>query len=329
MDPVLRQQLLDRRRQLERAVAADEANVQARRLIQEVDAALARMDDGTYGFCEVCHQPIESDRLITDPLSRFCLDHLSVQQQRALESDLGLAAKIQRGLLPRSPLHHRGWEAAYHYEPASIVSGDYCDLITAPGGDLFFVLGDVTGKGVAASMLMVHLQAMFRSLIPMGLALAELVAQASRVFCQSTLPTHFATLVCGRAGSSGEVEICNAGHLPPLLISDRKVDQIAPTGLPLGAFCDEQFATSRVRLEPGQTVLLYTDGLSEARDGSGGMYGTDRLRDLARVLFGRAPGQMISSCLQDLAAFRQGVPPGDDLTILALRRDPEAPSFAH
>jgi phosphoserine phosphatase RsbU/P len=329
LDDRLRQQLAERRQQLERAVDADRANLQVQSLIHEVDAALARMDDGTYGFCEVCHQPIEGDRLISDPLARFCLDHLTAPQQRALESDLGLAARIQRGLLPRSPLRFKGWEASFHYQPASIVSGDYCDLIAAPGGDLYFVLGDVTGKGVAASMLMVHLQAMFRSLIPMGLALAELVAQASRVFCQSTLPTHFATLVCGRAGASGDVEVCNAGHLPPLLISERKVDEIAPTGLPLGAFCDEQFAISRVRLEPGQTILIYTDGLSEARDRAGAMYGIDRLRDLARAHRGLAPGQLIGSCLHDLEVFRQGIPPGDDLTILAIRREPDASAVTH
>lgn len=329
MDPILRQQLVDRRHQLERAAAADQADLQVQRLIHEVDAALSRMDDGTYGLCEVCHQPIENDRLISDPLARLCLEHLTVQQRRDLESDLGLAAKIQKGLLPHSPFRHKGWEAAYHYEPASIVSGDYCDLITAPGGDLFFALGDVTGKGVAASMLMVHLQAMFRSLIPLGLALPELVAQASRVFCQSTLPTHFATLVCGRAGASGELEICNAGHLPPLLISDRRVDEVAATGLPLGAFCDEQFATNRLRVEPGQAILLYTDGLSESRDRSGGMYGSDRLRDLARTLRGLTPGQLIGTCLKDLAVFRQGIPAGDDLTILAIRREPGAQAITH
>ena len=83
---------------------------------------------------------------------------------------------------------------------------------------------------------MADLQAMFRSLIPMRLALPELVEQASRIFCQSTLPTHYATLVCGKAGASGEIEICNAGHLPPLLVSARGVTEVAATGLPSGRF---------------------------------------------------------------------------------------------
>ena len=319
-DPILRQQLVDRRHQLEHARSAGVADVQVERLVREVDAALARMDDGSFGLCEVCHQPIEADRLISDPLVRFCLEHLTPGQRQALEADLGLAAKIQKGLLPSPHFHYGGWEAAYHYEPAGIVSGDYCDLVPAPCGNFYFILGDVSGKGVAASMLMAHLQAMFRSLIPMGLPLPELIERASRVFCESTLPTHFATLVCGRAGDSGEVELCNAGHPPPLFIGRGGVVEIEATGLPIGAFCDEQFSTSRVLVEPGQAVLLYTDGLSEARDRSGRMYGSDRIRELVRGLQGKPARDLIETSLRDLAAFRLGAPPVDDLTIMAIRR---------
>ena len=319
-DLILRQQLLDRRLRLEQAVPVTGQTLQVRNLIHEVDAALARMDTGTYGLCEVCHEPIETERLIADPLARFCLDHLTVNQQRALEIDLELAASIQKGLLPEPHLHSGAWEVAYHYQPAGIVSGDYCDLVREESGGFHFILGDVSGKGVAAAMLMVHLQAMFRTLIPMGLPLRELVERASRIFCESTLPTHFATLVCGKAGSSGDIEVCNAGHPPPLLFGRGKVKPIDPTGLPVGAFCDVQFATSQVHVEPGQTILLYTDGLSEARDNSGQMYGNERLMTLARELRGSRPQELIRACLQDLDAFRKNVPAGDDLTVMAVSR---------
>jgi phosphoserine phosphatase RsbU/P len=319
-DPILRQQLLDRRLRLEQAVSVAGKSLQVTNLIHEVDAALARMETGSYGLCEVCHEPIETDRLISDPLTRFCLEHLTLSQQRALETDLEMAASIQKSLLPSPHFHCGSWEVAFHYEPAGVVSGDYCDLVTTASDDFYFILGDVTGKGVAASMLMVHLQAMFRTLIPMGLSLRELIERASRVFCESTLPTHYATLVCGKAAPSGEVEVCNAGHPPPLLIGRDEIRTIDPTGLPLGAFCDEQFATSRVRVEPGQSILLYTDGLSEARDNNGRMYGTDRVRGLAQGQQGSQPQDLISVCLRDLAAFRKNVPVGDDLTIMAVSR---------
>jgi phosphoserine phosphatase RsbU/P len=319
-DVFLQGQLIERRKQLERAESAGAADSRIRHLIQEVDEALSRLLAGTYGFCDACHEPIEPDRLINDPLARFCLDHLTPHQQRALESDLVLAARIQKELLPQSHFRFGGWEAAYHYEPAGIVSGDYCDLVSVPNGDFYFILGDVTGKGVAASMLMVHLQAMFRTLIPMKLPLQELVEHASRAFCEATLPTHFATLVCGKATDSGEVEVCNAGHPPPLLISQGKIEAINPTGLPLGAFRDEQFTTACFRIEPGQALLLYTDGLSEARDDGGRMYGSDRIHKLALGKQGTPPKALIEAYLMDLAAFRKDSPAGDDLTIMAIGR---------
>ncbi len=319
-DMILRQELLDRRQRLQQAAAARAVGAHVSYLISEVDAALDRMDRGTFGLCEVCHEPIEADRLIADPLARFCLEHLSPVQQRALETDLALASSIQKGLLPKLDFRVPGWETAYHYEPAGLVSGDYCDLIAAGSGDFYFILGDVTGKGVAASMLMVHLNAMFRTLIPMGLPLADLVERASRVFCESTLPTHYATLVCGKADAKGRIEVCNAGHPPPLLIAGNRVSEIAPTSLPVGAFCDEKFATSGIDVGHGEAILLYTDGLSEARDPRGEMYGSDRIKQFALGQRGRGPGDLISGCLNDLSAFRTGAPVGDDLTLLAIRR---------
>ncbi len=110
VDSIVHQQLLDRRLRLEQAVSAAGESLQVRSLIQEVDAALARLESGSYGLCEVCHEPIEADRLIADPLARFCLDHLTLSQQRALEEDLVLAARIQKGLLPDPHLHAGGWE---------------------------------------------------------------------------------------------------------------------------------------------------------------------------------------------------------------------------
>jgi len=100
-ESTFRDQLMDRRRRLESAVAGKTPSGDVARLLVEVDAALARMDGGTYGLCEVCHDPVEIDRLIADPLVRFCIDHLSPREQRALEDDLALAARIQRSSCPK------------------------------------------------------------------------------------------------------------------------------------------------------------------------------------------------------------------------------------
>ncbi len=321
IDAALRGQLIERRQKLEDAVAERDETAQLARLLAEVDAALARMDEGSYGLCQVCRKPIEAERIISDPVACVCLGCLTPKQQRALEEDLELAARIQAGLLPRRDFAGEGWQVSYHYEAASLVSGDYCDIVVCEtDGSIYFMLGDVSGKGVAASLLMSQLHAMFRTLIPLGLPLNSIVERASRLFCESTLPTHYATLVVGRADPSGEVEICNAGHLPPLHIHEGRVTEIAATGLPVGVFCNEQFTCTRHTLRRGDTLLLYTDGLSESLDRDGNEYGAQRLSALLREHCERLPGPLVHACLQDLAAFTAGSPRADDLTVMAIRR---------
>src|SRR5262249_45111499 len=163
----------------------------------------------------------------------FCIDHLNANERQALEDDLNLASEIQRGLLPSHNLRIAGWHLDYCYEPARVVSGDYVDIISNGDGDLHFILGDVSGKGVAASMLIAKLHAVFRSLISLGLGADQLTERASRLFGDSTLPGQYATLICGRASKGGAVSVCNAGHPPALLSRGGKTEHISATGLPL------------------------------------------------------------------------------------------------
>jgi len=320
IEPLLREQLIDRRHKLEDAASAFHRPAELTRLLREVDDALHRMDIGIYGLCEVCHDPVETERLIADPLTRFCLGDLTPSEQRALEEDLELASQIQTGLLPPATQQIDGWEVSYHYQPAGAVSGDYCDIIKGEDLSLHFMLGDVSGKGVAASMLMAHLNAMFRTLISINLPLEQMVERASRVFCESTLPTQYATLVCGRANVNGAVELCNAGHLPPLLIQAGKVASIAATGLPVGVFCSESFAVNRIQMSKGDILFLYTDGFSESLDGGGNEYGPDRLSWLLNDNHSLSPDSIISLCRQELHTFTGGRLLGDDLTLMAIRR---------
>ena len=230
-----------------------------------------------------------------------------------------LAAHIQRGLLPQQNLSIDGWEASFHYEAAGPVSGDYCDLIKADDGTLYFVFGDVSGKGIAASLLMAHLHAMFRTLVSVGLPLKNMMERASRVFCESTLPTQFATLVCGRADGSGEIEICNAGHLPPIVVRRGEVTEIEATGLPIGVFCDTKFAASTLTLEKGDTLFLFTDGISETLDSRGIEYGRDRISNLIGLSHSEQPQALIRACADDLSRYRGGTPMLDDVTMMAIR----------
>jgi sigma-B regulation protein RsbU (phosphoserine phosphatase) len=313
----LHNQLEERKRRLEAAIALAPQKAGLAGLLREVDSALERMAEGSYGLCQECHETIEQDRLLADPLMCYCLDHLNESQRAALQRDLELASQVQRNLLPQVNLRAGGWETSYHYAPLGPVSGDYCDLIQSDG-QLFFVLGDVSGKGVAASMLMAQLHALFRSLTGMGLPLGQMISQANRVFCESALAGQYATLVCGQAKPSGEVEIHNAGHWPAIVAGRGGVLRIESTGLPLGMFHEFDFSATRLHLEPGDMLFLYTDGLSEARRADD-EYGVDRVTHLVRQQATRRPSELIAACLDDLRAFADG-PPLDDLTLLAMQR---------
>ena len=291
-------------------------------LLQEVDSAVQRMDEGTYGICDTCHDTVEKERLIADPLVRLCLDHLTSDEQRALERDLELASQVQRGLLPQTDTRFGDWRIHYQYRPAGIVSGDYCDLIPPANEDgrLIFLLGDVAGKGVAASLLMTHLNAMFRSLASMDLELDKLLEIANRLFCESTIAGQYATLVCGRVSKTGEIEIGSAGHPPALLVSQNGVKQIGSTGLPLGMFSTSRYTIHRIRMDPHDSLLLFTDGISEARDLSGKEYGIGGLSLAAGDRHGWPSKELVSACLKDIEQYSSGARQADDQTLMAVHR---------
>ncbi len=317
----MRQQLLDRKLRLEHATDHHDDSAQLRGLLEEVDGALARIDNGSFGICESCHESIEADRIIADPLVRICLDHLTKQEREALEEDLQLAAKVQRGLLPRQGFRGDGWNICYHYEAAGVVSGDYCDVIDAGEAGVYFMVGDVSGKGMAASMLMAHLHAMFRTLISVQLPLACMLKHASRVFAESTLPSQYATLVCGRAMPDGTVELSNAGHPPPLLVRNGTVEPFEQSDLPVGLFASEEFTVTELHFKPGDGLVLYSDGVSEAVGPYGDEYSAGRLQ---KIIQGRDLANaktLIAACRDDLKAFRGTAPKLDDVTLFVLGRD--------
>jgi phosphoserine phosphatase RsbU/P len=323
----LRNKLLDRRRRLESAVR-ETANPETSstedlvHLVQQVDAALRRMESGTYGVCTVCSTSIEDADLLRNPFMQYCLCQLDDRQQQALQNDLDLAQRIQAGLLPDQDVSASGWQAHYRYHPVGPVSGDYCDLLTPDdgSGDLYFAIGDVSGKGVAAALLMAHLSASFRSLIQVGLPLPEILTRQNRLLLESHLPAHYATQVIGRARKDGGVELCNAGHWPPFVARRDRVETLAMGGMPIGMIGDRTYGTTALGLEPGDTLLLYTDGLIEARDQNDAEFGAARLSEVLAQHRASEPRALADLCLASLTGFLGGGRPSDDLSLMAIRR---------
>jgi sigma-B regulation protein RsbU (phosphoserine phosphatase) len=313
----LQDQLQERKRRLETAIALTPQDANLPALLREVDSALDRFAAGTYGLCENCHDTVERERLLADPLIRFCLDHLNALERDALQRDLDLASDLQRNLLPPENLKAASWETSYHYAPVGPVSGDYCDLYPFDG-QLFFALGDVSGKGVAASMRMTQLHALFRSLVAMGLSLAEIIAHVNRFLSDSALAGQYVTLVCGLAKAGGDVELFNAGHLPVVVRCQGSVRLLESTGLPLGMFREAAFTSASLHFGIDDVLFLYTDGLSEARR-ENDEYGIERVMQLV----GRQPwstaAELVSASLDDLRGFAGATPGMDDVALLAIR----------
>lgn len=318
----LRDQLVDRRHKLTAALNWQPQEAHLKQLLYDVDAALAKMNQGTYGVCELCHEPVEASRLMCDPLVRYCLDHLTAAERSALEYDLHAAANLQRGLLPPAESDHDGWQIAHRYRPLGAVSGDYCDLVPEEGAErgLFFFLGDVSGKGVAASMLTAQLHAIFGSLVVRRVGVAPLVNEASHIFGRSTLSPFFATLVGGRVTAEGGLEIANAGHCPPLLVRGGTVTRLEPSGVPLGIGSNGDCRAEQLRLDPGDVLLIYTDGLTEARNAEDEEYGEDRVIESLRSRSQVSARDVVNACLEDLERFLGRGAPSDDLTVMAIRR---------
>lgn len=314
----VRGDLLSRRERLESVMEHNHAE-QLTELLEQVDQALARIDNGTLGVCEVCHGTVEEDRILRDPLTSICLDCLTPNQQRALEYDLELAARIQNGLLPAADIAIPGFEIAYHYRPAGVVGGDYCDVIADDRGGLYFIIADVAGKGVAAAMLTANLRAVMRALVPLNLPMERMLSQANRLFCESKLPMQYATLIVGHSSAAGNLELVNAGHLPALILRGSQVECFDSNDLPLGLFCDQEFTVMRTELRPKELLVLFTDGVSEAENPAGEEYGTDALRTLLLQNGVCCPERLVEACRKHVEQFRAGSERADDETLLAIQ----------
>jgi sigma-B regulation protein RsbU (phosphoserine phosphatase) len=288
-------------------------------LLKEVDNAINKIEKGTYGICEVCEDAVEEERLYIDPLISVCLGCLDEKQQRALENDLEFAAKIQRNLLPKNHQSIDGWSFSYHYSPAGPVSGDFTDIIPLNDDSVIFLIGDVSGKGISASLMMSHLHGLIHSLLSFGLSVNELIEKANRLFNESVLYTNYATLVIGKAFPDGRIEICVAGHNPPLLVKNGIVDSIPANGVPIGLFAETEYTLSKFTLDKDELLLLYTDGLTESLVEEK-EYGEERVIEQIAQTNGEAPKFLIEQLINDHKNWLNNLKPQDDVTVLAVKR---------
>ncbi len=242
-------------------------------------------------------------------------------RRAALEEDLALARRIQFAYLPLQFPSLPNFETAARNIPSREVGGDYFDFLEMDG-KLLFVTADVVGKGMSAALLMSMLQASLRTLAGEPRRLTEIAQRLNHMILQSREGSRFATVFLGLFDAETQwLAYSNAGHNPPCLArADGAVEWLTEGGLLLGAFEDPLAREGRVRLEPGDRLVLYTDGITEAPSPHGEFFGEDRL---ASVLAGLPPDasaeELVEAVLHAVRSFLDGGEPADDMTVMALR----------
>lgn len=249
-----------------------------------------------------------------------CSVSTTQQIESGLAGELELARQVQTSLLPNRDCCLGTWSFAYTYEPAGALSGDYVDLISDGPENFFFALGDVSGKGIAASILMSHLHATLRALVSAGMGIEEILRRASGTFCQSSLPAQFATLVLGRADQTGNIELVNAGHTPVLVTEGNEVRIVESANLPLGLFCMTDFEKTRVHVSPGNFLLAYSDGVTESTNPAGAEYGINQLKEYFHEARNLSAAGIVQSISARIGRFTRDLPLTDDRTVLVLGR---------
>jgi sigma-B regulation protein RsbU (phosphoserine phosphatase) len=242
-----------------------------------------------------------------------------------LEAELALARRIQRSFVPLIPPEIPGYDVASHYEAAYEVGGDFFDVFRtqADADRLAIVIADVTGKGVAAAMLMAFARPLIHAAIDHALAPVEALARTNRILVEERRSSLFITALCAIVDMpSGSFRLANAGHEPPLIApgDGGEVRWLEGSGRLLGAFGDLELGECRADLAPGDTVILYTDGVTDARASSGERFGEERLLEVIDRCRGDSARQTVESIAAATRAFQGEAPAADDVTIVALRR---------
>lgn len=241
-----------------------------------------------------------------------------------LEEALKLARAIQMRMLPQelpALTAHSTFDIAAQIRPAKQVGGDFYDFYETPDGKLYFSIGDVSGKGVPAALMMAVSRALFRSLILAGGEPAAVVSAVNRQLCDETDEAMFVTAFFGVLDlRTGEIRYTNAGHNPPLIVGAGGVRTL-PTrpGLVLGYLPEFSYTEESATLSPNEVLFLYTDGISEATNASDEMFSIERLEKVLAGSAGADVRQLIGATLGAVEAFAGGAPQSDDLTLLCIR----------
>jgi len=296
-----------------------------RGLLGDIKRALGRIEDHTYGTCRVCHEDVEYQRLEVQPIRQVCLDCITSEEKARLEEELEVASRIHRALLPQQVEAIPGFDLAARSLAARSIGGDYYDFLRGESGDITkVVIADTMGKGIPAGLLMSNLQGALRVLAQDLRSPGLLLTRLNWWICRNVPVTKFISLACLDLESSAgaaTLRYANAGHCPIIRIRpDGTCEYLDSTGTVLGVHEDFGFEERTVQLDPGDLLLLYTDGVTEAADGRGEMFGYERLAQFCSTHRAESAASFLDSLLREVRRFTGKDSLDDDLTVIILKK---------
>jgi len=246
---------------------------------------------------------------------------LAVEKGR-LDHELQMAHEVQASFLPRETPQIPGWEFVARWRPAREVAGDYYDFIPGDRGQLGLVIADVTDKGMPAALFMVLTRSIVRASVTSTPSPAEGITRANRLLCADSYGGMFVTLFYALLDpATGEVAYVNAGHNPPLLCraDHEQLTKLGRTGMALGVIADASFEQRTVHLHPGDFIVFYTDGVTEATDAQEREFGMERLQRVILDHRGAPAADIVAALEQAIEDFAGPTDPFDDIAIVVAK----------
>jgi sigma-B regulation protein RsbU (phosphoserine phosphatase) len=300
--------------------------------ISALDATQDKVRAFTVGGVDYVTKPFQFEEVLARVETHLALRKLQKQLQdanRKMARELALAGEVQASFLPRELPHIPGWQLSVTLKPARETSGDFYDVNLLPNGRLGILVADVVDKGVGAALFMALSWILIRTYAAEYPTQPELVLSAvNRRILKDTNANQFVAVFYGILDpATGTLVYCNAGHCPPYLVSAQSgedVRKLIRTGVPLGIFEDETWEQGVVQLAPGDVLVLYTDGITEAQNEQEAFFGEDRLLESVRASLGHPAQDIQDAIITDIHKFMDDAPQFDDIALAVVVRDSTA-----
>ena len=244
------------------------------------------------------------------------------QRYKLLQEEMRLARETQLNLLPKELPNIQNYQIAAKFIPAKEVGGDYYDVIKIDNENFAICLGDVSGKGLPAAMLMSNLQATLRSQTIIQKTCKSIIANSNNLLFYSTEPTRFATLFYGILNlNSNEITYCNAGHNYPFYISkEGNISELKIGGTMIGSFLEVPYDEEKILIDSGDMIVIYSDGITEAMNNNEDQYEEDKLKEIIIRNIETPPSELVEIIFNDVARFVDKAPQSDDISLMIIKR---------